>query len=264
MRDRSSAGCVREQSALQRCHCFFGMVIRTVMRNALAVVTLALGIGAATAMFSFVHPMLLHPLLYPRANRLVVVESRDSVGRPAGLSWPEFRNDVKLPVFSDAAAFDIGFFFLTGVDEPEQIAGSLVTSNLFRMLGVAPALGREFRPGEEGVVILSDACWKRRFGGDPNILGRNLALDFARTPQTEHYTVIGVMPPDFWMYYSGFEVFVPLPRASMSEDRKARGLAVLARLRDGATLEQARSALRAISQDKDWSTSVRLWEKSQT
>ncbi len=233
------------------------------MRNGLAIFTLALGIGAATAIFSFVHPMLLHPFLYSHADRLVVVEAHDSRGS-RGISWPEFQDDRKTVAFADAAAFDIGFFFLTGVDEPEQIAGALVTPNLLRMLGVAPVLGRDFRDGEDGVVILSDGCWKRRFGGDPNILGRSIALDFARTPETERYTVIGVMPPDFWMYYSQFEVFVPLPQASMGEDRKARNLAVLARLRDGVTLEQARSAVSAIPQDKDWTTSVSLWEKSQT
>jgi putative ABC transport system permease protein len=234
------------------------------MRNALVIATLALGIGASTAMFSFVHPMLLHPLLYPRADRLVVIEDRNPKGG-RGVSWPEYRDYSKqTSVFSDVGAFDIGFFFLTGVDAPEQIAGSLVTPNLFRMLGATPALGRDFRDGEDGVVILSNACWKGRFGGDPNILGRSIALDFARTPQTERYTVIGVLRPDFWMYYSAFEVFVPLPRAAMGEDRNARGLAVMARLRDGATLEQARSAVAAIPHDLDWSTSVSLWEKSQT
>ena len=231
--------------------------------NGLAILTLALGIGAATAIFSFVHPMLLHPLLYPRADRLVVVEARDSKGG-RGISWPEFQDDRKVTAFSDAAAFDMGFFFLTGIDEPEQIAGSLMTPNLFRTLGVSPALGRDFRDGEDGVAILSDRCWKHRFGADPNILGRNIALDFARTPEIERYTVIGVMPPDFRLYYSEFEVFVPLPRASMSEDRKARNLAVLARLRDGVTLEQSRSAVSAIPREKDWTSLVTLWEKSQT
>ncbi len=233
------------------------------MRNWLAIATLALGIGAATAMFSFVHPMLLHPLLYPHADRLVTIEARDSHGA-RGISWPEFQDARRAPVFSDGAAFDIGFFFLTGVDEPEQIAGSLVTPNLFRTLGVQPNLGRDFRDGEDGVVILSDACWKRRFGGDPGILGREISLDFARTPEVEHYTVIGVMPPDFWMYYGAFEVYVPLPRASMTEDRKARNLAVIARLGDGVTLDQARSAVSALPHERDWTTTVNIWEKSQT
>jgi MacB-like periplasmic core domain len=108
-----------------------------VRRNTLAIFTLALGIGAATAMFSFVHPMLLHPLLYPRADRLVVIEDRDSKGG-RGSSWPEARDIAKAPAFSDAAAWEFGFFFLTGVEEPEQVAGSLVTPNLFRTLGVGP------------------------------------------------------------------------------------------------------------------------------
>jgi putative ABC transport system permease protein len=233
------------------------------MRNFLAILTLALGIGAATAMFSLVHPMLLHPLLYPRADRLVVIEGRDSKGQ-RGISWPELRDVRRSRAFADAAAFEFGFFFLTGIEEPEQIAGALVTPNTFRMLGVAPLLGRDFRDGEDGVVVLSDACWKNRFGSDPNILGRSVALDLASTPQAERYTVIGVMPPNFWMYYSAFEVFVPLPRASMNEDRKARGLAVSARLRDGVTLEQARIAVDSIPREKDWTTSVRLWERSQT
>jgi putative ABC transport system permease protein len=233
------------------------------MRNALAIATLALGIGASTALFSFVHPMLLHPLLYPRADRLVVIEDRDSKGG-RGSSWPEARDIAKAPAFSDAAAWEFGLFFLTGVDEPEQIWGSLVTPNLFRTLGVAPVLGRDFRAGEDGVVILSDACWKRRFGSDSTILGRSIDLDLAGTPQTERYTVIGIMPPDFWMYYSSFEVFVPLPRSAMSEDRNARGLAIFARLRDGVALNQARSAVSAIPHDKHWTTSVNLWEKSQT
>jgi len=193
----------------------------------------------------------------------VTIEARDSRGA-RGVSWPEFQDDRHAPVFSDAAAFDIGFFFLTGVEEPEQIAGSLVTPNLFRMLGVHPNLGRDFRDAEDGVVILSDACWKHRFGGDPGILGREIALDFARTPQVEHYTVIGVMPPDFWMYYGAFEVFVPLPRAAMTEDRKARNLAAIARLGDGVTLGQARSAVSALPHEKDWTTTVNIWERSQT
>jgi putative ABC transport system permease protein len=215
------------------------------MGNSLAIATLALGIGASTAMFSFVHPMLLHPLLYPRADRLVVIEDRDPNGG-RGSSWPEARDLAKAPAFSNAAAWEFGLFFLTGVDEPEQIWGSLVTPNLFRTLGVGPVLGRDFGAGDDRVVILTDACWKRRFGADPTILGRSIDLDLVGTPQIERYTVIGVMPPDFWMYYSSFEVFVPLPRASMSEDRKVRALALFARLRDGVTLNQARSAVSAI------------------
>ena len=136
-----------------------------------------------------------------------------------------------------------------------------MTANLFRMLGVGPALGRDFRDGEEGVVILSDAAWKRHFGSDPRILGRSIALDFSRTPQVERFTVIGVMPPNFWMYYGNFEVFVPLARNVIRDDRKARMLMAIGRLKDGSTADQARDSLNAVQADKDWGVLVRSWEE---
>lgn len=116
------------------------------MHKLLAILTIAFGIGAATAMFSFVHPMLLHPLLYTRADRLVVIDDHDSKGG-RGSSWPEVRDIVRAPAFFDAAAWEFGFFLLTGVDEPEQIAGSFITPNLFHLLGVGPVLGRDFSLG---------------------------------------------------------------------------------------------------------------------
>jgi predicted permease len=245
------------------------------MRSALAVVTLALGIGASTAIFSFVNPMLVHPLPYPRANQLVMLEERDPKGVATPASYPDFRDwSSQHSVLSGLAAFDIGFFELTGVDAPEEIPGALVTTNLFRVLGVEPALGRDFRdspdfqgPGFQGdqrSVILTDAAWKKRFGGDPNILGRNIALDFARTKEVERYTVIGVMPPNFWMYYGNFEVFVPLERAFIREDRKARGLTVIGRRADGASVPQVQAALGAIPIEPDWGVTVHSWEQSAT
>ena len=234
------------------------------MRNALAALTLALGIAASTAIFSFVNPMLLHPFTYPHADRLVSIQERDPRGNATPVSYPALRDwSTRESVLPEVAAFDIGFFYLTGVEEPEQIAGALATQNLFRVLGVAPALGRDFRDGEEGVAILTDAAWKRRFGGDPNILGHSIALDFARTPEIERYTVIGVMPPDFWMYYRGFEVFVPLAHSVIREDRKARTLYAIGRLGD-ASVEQARSALSVLPAEKDWGVFVRPWERTAT
>ena len=94
---------------------------------------------------------------------------------------------------------------MTGAEELEQVAGALVTSNTFRTLGAAPALGRDFRDGEEGGVILTDSFWRRRFGVDPNILGRNIARVPARASAGSGTPpLIGAMPPKFWMYYSGF------------------------------------------------------------
>ena len=94
------------------------------MRNALAIVTLALGIGASTAIFSFLNPLVLHPLTFPHANRLVTVESRDLKGNPAPVSYPDFRDwSAQKSALADLAAFDIGFFELTGVNEAKKIPG---------------------------------------------------------------------------------------------------------------------------------------------
>jgi predicted permease len=220
----------------------------TIHRNLLAASTLALGVAACTAIFSFVHPLLLNPFSYPRANELVTIESRDSKGNPLPTTLADYQ--AWSAAFTSMAAFDIGFFFLNNADEPEQIPGALVTPNLFRLLGVSPVLGRDFAPDEDRVVILTDAAWRRHFAADPNILGRSIALDFARTTEVERYTVIGVLPQNFWMYYAGFEVFVPL-------DRKSAGnLTVIARSRVGP-----RPALRQVV-DKDKTILVRNWQET--
>ncbi|HWJ41603.1 MAG TPA: FtsX-like permease family protein, partial [Candidatus Limnocylindrales bacterium] len=108
------------------------------------------------------------------------------------------------------------------------------------------------------------SAWRKRFGADPNILGRNIALDFARTKEIERYTVIGVMPPNFWMYYGNFEVFVPLERAFIRDDRKARSLIAIGRRAPGVSLAQAQSALNAIPMEPGWSARVRPWEQAAT
>jgi putative ABC transport system permease protein len=228
-------------------------------------VTMALGVGASTAIFSLIRPTLLHPFTFSRAGELVIVDERDPQGRATPVSYPDFREwSSQRSVVPEMGAFDIGFFELTGIDDPEEIPGALVTTNLFHMLGVAPVLGRDFREGEERSVILTDAAWKKRFGGDPNILGRNVALDFARTKEIERYTVIGVMPPDFWMYYGNFEVFVPLEHGFIREDRKARGLIAIGRRAPGVSVEQAQAALSAVTLEPGWSVRVRSWEQAAT
>jgi putative ABC transport system permease protein len=224
-------------------------------RNLLAASTLALGVAACTAIFSFIHPLLLNPFSYPRANELVTVESRSSKGAPLPASLADYQSwEKENRAFSSMAAFDIGFFFLNNAAEPEQIPGALVTTNLFRLLEVSPVLGRDFAPHEDRVVILTDAAWKRHFAADPNILGRSIALDFARTTEVERYTVIGVLPPNFWMFYAGFEVFVPL------DQKVARNLYVIGRRNVGVNIAQAQSALRAIPIEKDASPLVRNWQ----
>jgi len=234
-------------------------------RGFAAVVTMALGIGASTAIFSLIRPTLLHPFTFARAGELVIVDERDPQGRATPVSYPDFRDwELQGSAVKEMGAFDIGFFELTGIDNPEEIPGALVTANFFHLLGAAPALGRDFQEGEERSVILTDAAWKKRFGGDPNILGRNIALDFARTKEIERYTVIGVMPPDFWMYYGNFEAFVPLERGFIREDRKVRGLIAIGRRAPGVSVEQAQAALSAIALEAGWSVRVRSWEQAAT
>jgi putative ABC transport system permease protein len=231
--------------------------------NLLAASTLALGVAACTAIFSFIHPLLLNPFTYPRASELVTIEARDPKGNPAPASLEDFRAwQTETRAFSEIAAFDIGFFFLSNAADPEQIPGALVTTNLFRLLGVSPIRGRDFAPHEDRVVILTDAAWKRHFAADPNILGRSISLDFARTPEVERYTVIGILPPNFWMYYAAFEAFVPL------NEKAARNLQVIARLcgarpqacRVDTRVAAAQSALRAIPIEKEKSVLVRSWQ----
>jgi predicted permease len=225
----------------------------TIQRNLLAASTLALGVAACTAIFSFVHPLLLNPFSYPRANELVTIESRDPKGNPLPTTLADYQ--AWNAAFTSIAAFDIGFFFLNNADEPEQIPGALVTPNLFRLLGISPVLGRDFTSDDDRVVILTDASWHRHFAADPNILGRSIALDFARTTEVERYTVIGVLPPNFWMYYAGFEVFVPL------NQKVAGNLNVIARLvGQSHALPQAQAALQTIPIEKDKTPLVRNWQ----
>ena len=228
-------------------------------RNLLPASTLALGVAACTAIFSFVHPLLLNPFSYPHPDELVTIETRDAKGTALPTTLADFESWQKeTRAFRSIAAFDIGFFFLNNADQPEQIPGALVTTNLFQMLGVSPVLGRDFTPTEDRVVILTDAAWRRHFAADPNILGRSIALDFARTTEVERYTVIGVLPKNLWMYYAGFEVFVPLDRKS------ANNLTVIARLsRVGPrpALRKAEAALTLIPVEKDAIPMVRNCRK---
>ncbi len=216
-------------------------------RNLLPAFTLVLGVAACTAIFSFVHPLLLDPFSYPHPDELVTIETRDPKGTPLPTTLADFESWQK--ALSSIAAFDIGFFFLNNADQPEQIPGALVTTNLFRLLGVTPVLGRDFAPNEDRTVILTDAAWRRHFAADPAILGRSIALDFARTTEVERYTVIGVLPKNFWMYYAGFEAFVPL------DQKSAKNLNVIARL----SRVGPRPALRN-AQEKDSIPLVRNWQ----
>lgn len=220
---------------------------------AVAVLTLALGIGANTAIFSVVRGVLLRPLEYRDAGRLVALfsEERDGTERrnptsPANfLDWSEQSRS-----FQEMTAAQPWSPTLTGRDAPVQISALKATPSLFALLGVQPLLGRTFPPGEavggpEHVVVLGFGLWTRQFGADRGIVGRQIVLD------GESYTVAGVMPPSFEFppfWATGAEMWTPLTfTPEGAADRSASYLRVFARLRPGVTLEQARAEMDAVA-----------------
>jgi putative ABC transport system permease protein len=214
-----------------------------------AILILGLGIGLSTAIFSVVNLVLLRPLPYREADRLVSVWGYD---RPKGfdtdlVSYPDFMDwKNQNHVFESMAASTDAMYTMTGAGEPAAIIGYQFSPDFFDALGVGPALGRTFlpdeiEPGKNRVVVLSHRLWKERFGGDQSIAGRSVRLD------GEAYTIVGVMPPSF-QYPSSVELWTPLTiRNEFAKDRGARFLRVMARRNPGVTLEQARTEMSTIA-----------------
>jgi putative ABC transport system permease protein len=228
--------------------------------TAVAVLTLGLGIGASTAVFSIVNAVLLKPLPYPHSEQIVFPWRQAPAGYDLGyneIPWglPEFqlmRQDSK--TFHDLAAFKSDTFILTSAGEPVRLDGIRASAGFFPALGIQPALGRSFsleedQPGHEHEVLLSDRVWRNKCGGDPGIIGRPVALN------GEEYTVTGVMPPGFSFprkeeMPGSFEfpreaaLWVPLalPAAKVHRDDPDE-LAVIARLNPGVTIEQAQAEM---------------------
>jgi len=218
--------------------------------TAIAVLTLALGIGANTAIFSVVNAVLLRPLPFTHASRIVTIgESLPGFSGTMPMSAPDYRAlSEQQSSFETLAIYGNRHFDLTGEARPERIEGARISSSLFPLLGVAPGIGRAFSNDEESaghnLVILSDGLWKRHFRSDPNIVGRTVALD--RIP----YTVVGVMPAGFQFPLKGqqwnsepAELWVPM--AFTAAELKGWGNmynhSVLARLKPGVTLAQAQA-----------------------
>jgi putative ABC transport system permease protein len=234
--------------------------LRTLRRSpAFAIVaglTLTLGIGATTAMFTVVHAVLLRPLPYPRSDRLVrlAYDYRDNPFVPMpGISdrqWVEAR--PRFRTLSHVAANARDLTTLTDAGDPVRLPEAKVTAGLFETLGIAPALGRAFtlddeRVGGEPVVILGDALWRERLGADPGVVGRSITLDGVR------HTVIGVMPPRF-AYPPDARLWRPM-RIQLTPNRSWM-LAVVGRLADGATQAQALAELAAMEETQTGRDSV--------
>ncbi len=212
-----------------------------------ALVALALGIGANSAIFSVVSGVLLKPLPYPEPSRLMsVMMTNPKAGFPRfSVSVPDFEDFRRQSrSFEGLAGIAEGHFNLTGGDRPEVVQGAAVSAGFFHVLRMEPVLGQAFRPEEERpggarLVVLSDGLWRRRFGADPGIVGRGLTLD------SESYTVAGVAPPGL-SYPDKRDLWVPL----ILDGKLSRGahyLTLVGRLKPGATLEQARTEMTEIA-----------------
>lgn len=222
------------------------MLIARPAFTALAVIALALGIGANSAIFSVVNTVLLKPLPMESPERVVVVfEHSTRVGR-FSISVPNFVDWLaQQQVFEHLAAFTRTTQQLTGGGEPERISGAAVTSEFFPALAAKPLLGRGFlpaedKPGAEPTTVLGYALWQRRFGGDPSIVGKPITLGGKAT------TVIGVMPKEVTMP-SRAEIWVPFALDPAKNSRGAHFLVGLARLKSGVTPQAAEVGMDAIA-----------------
>src|ERR1051326_1984113 len=218
--------------------------------TAVALLTLGLGIGVNTAIFSAVDSVLLRPLPLQNPDRLVAVwEHTPSLGIAQNHMAPANFFDLRQhnEVFEGLSAFSETSVNLTGTGEPEHLTGQLVSANVFSLLGVAPALGRAFSPdedqiGREHVVVLSDALWQRLFNRNPNIVNRQITLN------GESFTVVGVMPRGF--FFPEREAELWLPWAMEPEQASGRGdhyLRVVGRLKPGITIERANAVTEALA-----------------
>ncbi|MGH7448699.1 MAG: ABC transporter permease, partial [Longimicrobiales bacterium] len=231
-----------------------GYALRALTRNpafaAAAVLTLALGIGANSAIFSVVYGILLRPLPYPNAERIHVVwnnNTREGIERDV-TSFPNFTDwRTRGDAFAALAGFTrSGFASLTDGGEPEQLRVTSVTGDFLRVFGVSPEIGRGFTaeemlPGSDRAALLSAGLWQRRFGGDRNIVGRTITLN------GQPYVVAGVMPASF-AYPVDSELWLPLaPTGPGAESRGALWLSVIGRLRPDVQPAVAQQQMDAVA-----------------
>lgn len=223
----------------------FRMLMKSPASSIVIVLTLALGIGANTAIFSMVNSILLRPMPYQDSDRIMTLlhGGRNPVSPADYLDWKNQQQSFE--VMSAAEAWG---GTLTGIDQPEALRGLRMGNGMFSLLGVNPLLGRTFTPddyqaGNENVVILSHSLWQRQFGEDQEIVGKTITLD------NQQYTVIGVMPngfqfPPFWAI--GAEMWAPLTLFGRENDRSGNSLRIFAKIKNDVTQEQAQSEMNTI------------------
>ena len=230
--------------------------LRMLARNpgfaVVAVLTLALGIGANTALFSVVNGVLLNPLPYWQPERLVALYGRDATFTETSISYPNFLDWVRgNRPFSALAAYRADDFNLTGMGEAERVPAEMISASLFPLLGVKPVIGRAFRPEEDQVgaapvVLISDGMWKRKFGSSPDVLRKSLTLNGIAC------TIVGVIPADFHYASAGFDpsgVYVPIGQwndPNFRDRKTVMGMNVVGRLKPGVSFAQAKDDMEAL------------------
>ncbi|MGH9871755.1 MAG: ABC transporter permease [Pyrinomonadaceae bacterium] len=215
----------------------------------IAVFTLALGIGGSTAIFTVVNAALLRGLPYRSPDRLyhLFESTPQKEFAQREFSYPDFQDYQQNQVLDGLAAYTGGGGILSGRGEPERVFAPAVTANFFSVLGVQPAIGRTFQPGEDKpgtprVVVLTYGFWQRRFGGDPGILGQSLTFN------GDPYTVVGVLPASFQFALRNADLWRPYqPTEAQLTRRFMHGTNLIGRLKDGVTPEQAQTQLAVIT-----------------
>jgi predicted permease len=246
---RDARGVTFIEDTLQDIRYSLRLMVKNPAFTLIVVLTLTLGIGANSAIFSFANGILLRPLPYPQSDRLAVLDETAlkrgidsmSVSYPNFLDWREQNT-----VFEDIAThYGTSRFSLSGIGQPETIRGSYISHGLLEVLRVQPILGRTFteaedRPEDDVVAILGYDLWQKHFGGDQTIIGRKIMVN------SRQRTVVGVMPPGF-KYPEISEIWTPLALTTNEFTRTDHGLSAIARLKDGVNIEQAQAEMNNIA-----------------
>jgi predicted permease len=233
--------------------------LRTLAKNpgfaAVAILTLALGIGANTALFSVINAVLLSPLPFSQPEQLVTLHENKPNFEGGSVSYPNFRDWQKdNHTFSSMAIARSYAFSLTGIGEGEQVPAEFVSSEFFSVLGISPIAGRAFaededRVGAGPVVLISEGLWRRKFGATSDVLGKDITLD------ARDYTIIGVVPASFHLVIPGFRdaaVYAPVGQWTnplLLQRGAGLGIHGIGRLKPGVTIEQARADMEGVTRN---------------
>ena len=248
------------ESLLQDLRYGFRVLVRAPAFATIAILTLALGIGANTAIFSVVNGVLINPLPFQKPDQLVAIAEKIPNFERASISYPNFVDERKMNrTFTSMAAFRGIGYNLTGSGEPEHLHGEMISAGFFETLGVKPLMGRTFMPDEDRLganptVMITEGLWKRKFGADPNIIGKQMILN------DQSRTVVGVLPSSFHLRITNFhsddwhiDVYTPVGEYNeplfYNQRGSAWGLRAIGRLKPGVTLEQAREDMDRVSRE---------------